>query len=41
MIKRRDFLKGMLVTVSALGLGNATKAMASQSAPFTNIMPIK
>lgn len=41
MIERRDFLKGALVTVSALSLGVGTKVSASQAAPFTNVIYTK
>lgn len=41
MIERRDFLKGTLVTLSALSMGGATRVFASQSAPFTNVIYTK
>lgn len=41
MIERRDFLKGAMVTVSALTLGVGSRVYASQAAPFTNIVYTK
>ena len=41
MIERRDFLKGAMVTVSALTLGVGSRVSASQKAPFTNIVYTK
>ena len=41
MIGRRDFLKGSIVTVSAMALGIATKVSASKTAPFSGIVYTK
>ena len=41
MIERRDFLKGAMVTVSALTLGISSRASASQSEPFAGVVYTK
>lgn len=38
MIERRNFLKGAVVTVSALTLGIGSRVLASQSKPFAGIV---
>lgn len=41
MIKRRDFLKGSAVAVSALAFGVGTNVLASENAPYTGIVYTK